>query len=171
MLFRSLHHSYKSFKSLYSSRLSHRATQLKELTSPFSRPADTHTKPSSLILRNNTSHEGWAPSKTMAFLCFHSSRIVSPRMVRRSFMLMLFSPRLLHNQGARMSCCVGTQSGRPRASQITFQTVLAKTHVSSRWLIVTCSWSQKGHASWCGSPRHARRSEVQHRSQIGRAHV
>ena len=110
-----LHRSYKRFKTLYSSHLSHLANRLKKgFRSPFSRPANNHTKPSSLILLSSTSHEGRAPSKTIAFLCFHSSHKVSPRMVRKSFVLALLGPILPHNHDVRESCCDGTQSGFPK---------------------------------------------------------
>ena len=42
-------------------------------------------------------------------------------------------------------------------------TSLANTQDTRMWLMVSTSWSQREQAAWCGSPRLASRSEVQHR--------
>ena len=148
---------------LYYSLLAHRSSRRRKgSTVPLNLPATDHNLPSDLTLPISTPMEGDAPSKTIAFLCFHSSQSTSRKIVWRSFQLLLSIPFFSRSHRARESCAVSVHSSWPEASHTTAHTDLANTHVSRTWLMVSSSWSQKGHESRCGNPFLARRSKVQH---------
>lgn len=76
--------------------------------------------------------------------------------------VMPLKPTLSHSHDSRESMHVGAHSCFLKASQMAAQIVLPNTQSRRMWLIVSSSWSQNRHASWCGSPHLASRSEVEH---------
>ena len=143
-------------------------------TSPFNRPACCQALPFATTRLTTTSSDGEAPLKTTAFLCFQSSQRPRVRSTLNSFGLCTPDVLATHHS-LRVSCVVGVHYGFPRAEHRVLQTVLANTHVRRMWSMVSSSWLQNGHASWCGRPRRASRSEVQHlflmASQVKKRHL
>ena len=144
----SLHHILQRSGYTYSSLRAHLSKLPKKgSTSPLNLPANDHIFPSDLILAISTSMEGDAPSNTAALRCFHNSQIVRMKIVCRSLRRRLFGPCLSRSQASSVSWAVGAHCILPKASQITAHTARENTHVSSTWLIVSSSWSQRGQVS------------------------
>lgn len=130
-------------------------------SSSFSSPAFTHNLASSIIRCRTLEREGVAPLNAMLFLCFQSNHIVMRHFALVDFRLCPVESSLVHH-ALSSSPISGSRPGLPVINPNKCQTCLANTHPIRRCWMVSSSWLQSGHVSWCGRPRLARRSEIQH---------
>ena len=148
-----LHHLYIAL--VVASGLAHRSTTWhKSSVVPLSNPAFFHACPSLLIRSSTTFLDGEAPSKTIAFLCFHNSHITSVKRVLTSLQAVLFLTFSAHQSYSEVGRAI-THSNFPKARQSTVHASLAKTPCNRMCWMDSSSWSQKGHASWWSNPRRA----------------
>jgi hypothetical protein len=107
---------------------------------------------------------GAAPSNTHRLRWFHSihaPKIIkefSPFLVRTDVVMCNFS----HHPSKIRSLGSGAREWRPTCLRTRYQNCLAKTQATSRWSMVSSSWSHSGHFSGWSRPRRAKRSAVQH---------
>ena len=131
------------------------------LVSPLNSPALAQRFPSSLSRSLTCDRDTDAPLKTMSFRCFQIVHKARMHLALKDLRCTGCWSCLKH-QALNDSSWSGSSSCNPVLIPISCQTCLANTQPRSRCCIDSSCWSQKGHASWCGSPRLASRSDVQH---------
>jgi hypothetical protein len=109
-------------------------------------PANSHFQSSSLAITRVLDRLGEALLNTQSFLWHH--KVQAPRMIRELSLLLTRlltkSEILLHRVSKSWSEGCGTMAAKPTLCNMTNQNWLAKTQPTSRWFIVSFSWSQRG---------------------------
>ena len=102
--------------------------------------------------RDDSGKLGLPPSKTQEFWCFRISQ--APKK------MMELNPSYQSTK-IRLSSC-GAVACSPKIYRMLNYICLLKTHETSKWSIVSPTWSQSGHLGGRSRPHHASLSVVQH---------
>jgi len=112
-----------------------------------------------------TTHEtlGMAPSKTQLLRCFQIDQAAKIMMEFKPFWTWPSTLELAAAHQSKKEVVVYVAKiWRLKCCKTLNQTCREKTHTTSKWSIVSSTWSQSGQAAGWGRPFLAKRSAVQH---------
>ena len=129
-------------------------------------PAKPQKWSSSLASNSALARLGGSPSNTQWLRRFDN--VQAPKMMMKLKPFIKWSGTLLellsHQSSKEISSDRGVRLCKPTQRRRKNQNSRAKTHVGSKWLIFSSSWSQRGQQEGWGSPLRVNRSAIQHLS-------